>query len=77
MLGDWADHIVLVDANLADLVPPSWKNKLMTWDVGEDRFFQGWNRTLYQLFTDFLGNYVAAKKAGAGNGVATTEQAGS
>ncbi len=62
MLGEWADHVVLVDENLAHLVPASWQSKLMTWDVGEDRFFQGWNKTLYQLFSDFLGKYVVEKK---------------
>lgn len=57
MLGEWADVIVLCDNDLDQFVPDHWRSKMISFHVGEDRFFRGWNRELCQLFYDYLDKY--------------------
>lgn len=72
LLGEWADHIVLCDQELMDLVPEPWKAKLLLFDVGEDRFFQGWNPTLITLFRNHLNEHANPGQGPAANPAAGT-----
>lgn len=50
MLYDWADRIILLDARFAADIPT---DKLVVWDVGEDRFFNGFHPELIDILREF------------------------
>lgn len=60
MLYEWADMIVLVDKTFVPEIPTKYLNKLAVWDVGQDRYFQGFSQDLI----DQYHNYIARWKAG-------------
>lgn len=54
MLYKWADKIILVAGAFKDEIPEEYRGKLKVWDVGEDRYFRGFEPDLLQQYTDFL-----------------------
>lgn len=51
MLYAWADRIVLLDGRYRDAIPA---DKLVSWDVGPDRFEHHFNPELVRLLRDRL-----------------------
>lgn len=62
MLGKWADTIVLCDKALERWVPESWLDKMVVFDVGEDRYFRGFNKELIELFYGYLREHNKKKE---------------
>ena len=54
MLFDWADIIILVDDTFKDEIPVRYVNKLKIWNVGQDRFFNGFNQELLNMYRQFI-----------------------
>ena len=49
MLFDWADWIILTDAQFKDLIPAEYATKLKLWDVGADKWHRPFNKELLDL----------------------------
>ena len=56
MLCQWADLVVVTDKKLFPLVPPGYKEKLLLWDVGTDRWFKGFSDDLLSKFRGYISN---------------------
>jgi predicted protein tyrosine phosphatase len=54
MLYEWADVIVVMDAELMDHVPDPWRSKRMLCDVGPDNFGVGFPPALARSAIAFL-----------------------
>lgn len=53
-LYQWADKIILVDAQFTSEIPEEYREKLLVWDVGLDRYFRGFEPSLLQLYKDYM-----------------------
>lgn len=54
LLFTWADKIILVDETFKDLIPNKYKDKLLVWHVGVDRFFRGFEPDLLDMYKDYI-----------------------
>ena len=52
MLYNWADHIILTDKKMK--VPEHLNGKVRVYDVGPDRYFQGFRDSLIDKFLDYI-----------------------
>lgn len=53
MLFEWANKIILVDKRFEHKIPEIYKEKLLIWDVGGDRFFRGFEPELMDMYTTY------------------------
>lgn len=54
MLFDWAEWIILTDAQFKNLIPAEYSNKLKVWDVGQDRWPRPFNKELLGLLRVYM-----------------------
>lgn len=54
MLFDWAEWIILTDATFKNLIDTKYTDKLKIWDVGEDRYFRGFNQELLTILRTYM-----------------------
>lgn len=54
MLFRWCDWIILTSRRYLDLIPEEFRSKLKVWHVGIDRWFQGYDTELMDMFREFF-----------------------
>jgi predicted protein tyrosine phosphatase len=62
MLYSWADVIILVDKMFENEIPMEYGNKLKIWDVGPDRYFQGFHPELLGQYEEHIKNHTTIVK---------------
>lgn len=54
MLCDWAEAIFVMQPQFREFVPEQYKDKIQVIDVGEDRWFSGFDPDLLNLCDELL-----------------------
>lgn len=58
MLCNWADNIIVTFAPITPFIPEKYKDKVLTWDVGFDRYFIPPVNELITQYDKYFNEYI-------------------